>query len=258
MPRSHRFNKGQLKISLPRLAAAVISIIGLSIAFSYLFFHESKVQTVDNKLVVPSGQQAQLTLSDGTKIWLNSRSELRYPGNFTGNNREVFLDGEAYFEVTHDPDMPFIVRSKYLGIKVLGTSFNFSAYKDDAAIRMTLVEGLVSIIDSRNKMLLQLKPQQTAVYSKAGKRITLSGGDTDIYISWREGQFKFRKMSFDEISSRLGRNFNVVFRIQNEEMKHTTFSGSFYNYESLDQILRILQRNYPFHYEINGNEVLIK
>ena len=246
-----------LVISLRRLAASIILIVGISVSTGYLLFHKPFEEPSMNQLVVPSGQQAQLTLSDGTRIWLNARSRLIYPGNFTGRTREVLLDGEAFFEVMPNSDKPFVVKSDLLAVKVLGTSFNFSAYKDDKELKMTLVEGSISIIGEHKNEITRLKPSQTGVYSKSKKTLFISSEDTELYTSWRNGQFKFRRMHFEDISRRLSRNFNVDFVIQKENLKKVTFSGSFHKYESLDQILRAFQHNYPFQYKINKNQVII-
>jgi len=252
------FMSKSLVISLRRIAASILLIVGISVSTGYLLFHTPIVEPSNNQLIVPSGQQAQLTLSDGTRIWLNSRSKLIYPGNFSGRNREVTLEGEAFFEVIPNPDKPFIVRSDILAVKVLGTSFNFSAYKDDKDLKMTLVDGSISIIGEQKKEITKLKPSQTAVFSRFQKTIFISSDDTELYTSWRNGQFKFRRMHFEDISRRLSRNFNVDFVIKKENLKQVTFSGSFHNYESLDQILHAFQRNYPFHYKINKNQIIIE
>jgi ferric-dicitrate binding protein FerR (iron transport regulator) len=123
---------------------------------------------------------------------------------------------------------------------------------------MTLVDGSISILGEGKNEITTLKPSQTAVYSRSQKTIFISSDDTELYTSWRNGQFKFRRMHFEEISRRLSRNFNVDFVIKKENLKQVTFSGSFHNYESLDQILHAFQRNYPFHYKINKNQIIIE
>jgi transmembrane sensor len=255
---SLKVNARIIRLSLRQIAASILFIAGISVLISFLFLRTGNSETAYHQLMVPSGQQAQLTLSDGTVIWLNSRSKLRYPGKFGRNSRKIFLEGEAYFEVAHNAHKPFIVNTELLGIKVLGTSFNFSAYPDDPQVKMTLVKGSVSVTGKRNKEIVRLTPGQTAIYSKTEKKMVLTEGDTELYISWREGQFKFYRMTFEDIARRLSRNFNVTFRIQNDDIRNTTFNGSFYNYESLDQILHILQKNYPFNYTSTKNEIVIK
>jgi ferric-dicitrate binding protein FerR (iron transport regulator) len=253
-----RIETRKILLNLRQIAASIVFIVGISVLISCLFFRSGSSETAYHQLVVPSGQQAQLTLSDGTVIWLNSRSKLRYPGKFARTNRKVLLEGEAYFEVAPNEHKPFIVNSELLGIKVLGTSFNCSAYPDDKTVKITLVNGSVSVTGKHDREIVRLVPGQTAIYTRSDNKMVLTNDETGLYTSWREGQFKFYKMTFGDIARRLSRNFNVTFRIENQEMNNTTFNGSFYNYESLDQILHILQKNYPFHYTITKNEVIIK
>jgi transmembrane sensor len=245
--------------TIKRFAAVVLITIGLSTVVNYLIWHDRGTEGANHQLVVPSGQQAQLTLSDGTKIWLNARSKLIYPGRFASKKREVMLEGEGFFEVTHDSKKPFIVKTSDLNIKVLGTSFNISSYQDDNEVKLTLVNGAVSILEkTSDQEMARLAPDQMAVFSKADKKITVSKVETDFYTSWKEGQFKFRQMSFEEIAKRLSRNFNMEFVFRNKNIKNITYTGSFYNYEPLIQILEIMQKNSPFVFDIKKNQVLIK
>ncbi len=243
-----------------RIAAAVIITIGLTSLFNYYIWSKpQKKQLAFNELSVPSGQQAQLTLADGTRIWLNSKSKLTYPGEFSGNIREVVLDGEGYFQVSHNPDKPFIVRTSHLDVKVLGTSFNITNYSDEDKISFALESGSISLLDKGTEnSKLKLKPTDLAVFSKTTHDIQLSKGDSDIYKSWLKGQFKFRNLSFEDIARRLGRNFNVEFVFVNEKIKKIKYNGSFYNYEPLHQILKIMQTNSAFRYRIVKDKVFIE
>lgn len=251
-------NKYRIIRKIMRVAALVIITVGVTTMLTYLIWNKSP-QIAYNQLEVPCGQQAKLTLADGTKIWLNSKSKLIYPDHFSGNSREVLLDGEGYFEVTHNAKNPFIVKTSTLNIKVLGTSFNVSSYADDNNMHLTLVKGSISILNpSDNQEIKRLKPNEMAVYSKKDNLISIKEVETDLYSSWRIGQLKFRKLSLEEISKRLGRNYNVNILIKNSELSNTTFTGSFYNYEPLDQILNVLKTNTSFNYKIQKDTVIIK
>lgn len=247
--------------SLPvvwKIAASIIVTIGLTTFFTYKIWNKP-TEIAIHQLSVPSGQQAQLTLSDGTKIWLNSKSKLIYPGTFQEKNREVTLEGEGYFQVSHNPQKPFVVKTSHLDIKVLGTSFNVTSYTDEENIILALETGSVSISERGSADLAaKLKPNDLAIYSKTKKEIDLAIADSEIYKSWLKGQFKFRNMSFEDISKRLGRNFNVTFVFESEEVKHIKYNGSFYNYEPLGQILKIMQTNSSFRYKIVKDKVFIK
>ena len=242
-----------------QIAAAVIIIVGLTSVINYLIWREPEKKIAYNELSVPSGQQAQLTLADGTKIWLNSKSKLTYPAEFYSNVREVVLDGEGYFQVSHNPTKPFIVKTSHLDVKVLGTSFNITSYSDEDKISFALETGSISLSNKGSEnSILKLKPTDLAVFSKERHDFHLSKGDADIYKSWLKGQFKFRNLSFEDIARRLGRNFNVQFVFVNEKIKTVKYNGSFYNYEPLSQILKIMQTNSAFRYRIVKDKVFIE
>ena len=241
-----------------QFAAVIIATACITTVISYLILNQPKPLQY-NQLEVPCGQQAKLTLSDGTKIWLNSKSKLIYPDHFSGNLREVFLDGEGYFEVTHNEKNPFIVRTSTLKVKVLGTSFNVASYNNDNDMKLTLEKGSVSMLDpTSNEEVLKVKPNEMATFSKIDHQLTVKKVEKDLYSSWRNGQFKFRKLSFEEISKRLSRNYNVTIIFHNRFLKTAKFSGVFFNYEPLDLILKVLQTNTAFRYKIEKDTVTIK
>jgi transmembrane sensor len=240
-----------------KIAASIIITIGITACLSYFIWHKPSLPVTYNELVVPCGQQAQLTLADGTKIWLNSKSKLIYPGTFSDKMRIVKLEGEGYFQVSHNPNQPFIVKTSHINVKVLGTSFNISSYSNDKEIKLALETGKVALSEPGKKEVINIIPSELAVYSKSSKTVSITKVETSLYTSWLKGQFKFRNMSFEEISKRLGRNFNVEFVFSKESIKQVKYSGSFYNYESLDQILKIMITNSFFKYKIKQNKVFI-
>jgi ferric-dicitrate binding protein FerR (iron transport regulator) len=242
-----------------RIAASLILTVGITALVSYFIWNKKPENITYHELTVPSGQQAQLTLADGTHIWLNSKSRLTYPGTFASDFREVVLDGEGYFQVSHNPARPFIVKTSHLKIKVLGTSFNVTNYKDENKIVLALETGAISIMgQGSDKTDVKLKPNDMAVYSKISKKIEFSRADTEVYKSWLKGQFKFRNLSFEDITRRLGRNFNVQFIFINNNIKDVKYNGSFYNYEPLSNILKIMQTNSAFRYRIVKDKVYIE
>jgi transmembrane sensor len=251
------FNHEILK-NLQRIAATILITAGIVGYFGYRIW--SKPQPIAfNVLSVPAGQFAQLTLGDGTKIWLNSKSILTYPSQFSGSNREIKLNGEAFFEVSPNKEKPFIVKTKELDVAVLGTDFDVSAYQNDRNINVTLVNGSVNLLNKKdNSEIAKLKPGEQASYSISKNTISISSVETQLYTSWRTGQIKFRKMSFEEIAKRLSRNYNIEFKFENANMLSTTYNGSFYKYESLDQILKIMQANSHFNYTIEKDTIYIR
>lgn len=241
-----------------KIAASILISVALTACLSYFVWHKYEPETL-NVISVPSGQQSQLTLSDGTKIWLNARSRLTFPANFSKKTRLVKLEGEGYFEVAHDENKPFIVETQNIAVKVLGTTFNIASYGDDKEAIVTLVNGSVSLLNhSKAKELVKLKPGEMAIFNKESQKVGISKVDPDLYTSWHNGQFKFRKLSFEKISRRLGRNFNVVFYFENQQLKNTTYNGSFYKYESLENILKVMKLNTQFSYQLKKDSVIIK
>lgn len=211
-----------------------------------------------NEIVVPRGQQAHLTLSDGTKIWLNSKSKLIYPSDFKGESRTVSLDGEAYFEVTKDIGRPFIVETTSVNIKVLGTSFNLSAYRDDVVCSVGLDEGLVSVLSKSSQELAQIRPGELMVYDKNLRMAKVTAADISFLSSWKNGEIRFNRMSFFELSKILERNYNVEFIFKNPKLKEMTFNGVFYEYESIDSILKVLEVNSNFSFKRVHEKVYIE
>lgn len=251
-------NQKHITRVIMRFAAVIIVTACITTILSYLVWNKP-TPVLYNQLEVPSGQQAKLTLSDGTKIWLNSKSKLLYPDHFSGLSREVLLEGEGYFEVTHNKRHPFIVKTSTLKVKVLGTSFNIASYNNDNDMKLTLVKGSVSMLDpATNQEIMRVKPNEMATFSKLNHHLSVKKVETDLYSSWRNGQFKFSKLSFEEISKRLSRNYNVTIIIHNKDLKATTFNGSFYNYEPLDEILEVLKTNTPFSYKMQKDTIIIK
>lgn len=240
-----------------QIAATLILTAGISSLAGY-YLAKSK-ENIPSQLNVANGKQTCLTLSDGTRIWLNSGSSIQYPSAFRGKSRNVTLQGEAYFEVAHNKSMPFIVHTSDVNIKVLGTSFNLSSYADDDVTRLTLEKGSVSIIRTTDgKELARVIPGQMATYSKPNQALKMEVVDTRLFSSWKEGQFKFRKMSFEEIAKKLGRQYNVRFVFINKNMKTITYNGSFYNYEPFESVLKLMQRNSSFNYVIKRDTIYIK
>lgn len=240
------------------------AVVAIAILSTYLVFDRineanlQKQQVAYNEIVVPRGQQAHITLSDGTKVWLNAKSKLKYPASFTGNKREVALTGEAYFDVRKDAKKPFIVKTYSIDIKVLGTRFNLSAYNDDKVSRVALDEGSVSVYNKKSRELSKVKPGELFLYDKRTQKSTLTASDLSYQSSWKDGELKFRRMRFEDLSKLLERNYNVKFVFKNEKLRDITFNGSFYNYESIDSILKVLEINSNFSFVRNKETVYIE
>lgn len=215
---------------------------------------------VYNELRVPYGKTFNIFLSDGTKVFLNAGTTLKYPVNFIkGKNREVFLEGEAYFEVSKDEMHPFIVNANEMNIKVLGTKFNVSSYNDDSEINTVLVEGSVSLSsDSKPNDASLLKPGYKGSLDKSQSKISFKKVDTRIYTEWMHGDVIFRNSTFKEITKKLERNYNVIIENKYNELSLKRFNASFNkNIETIDDIMTSIGEIHPFTYTHMDNKIII-
>lgn len=217
---------------------------------------------VYNQLSIPRGGQYHLVLADGTRVWLNSATKLRYPVSFAkGQVREVeLLYGEAYFEVSpsseHGGDR-FKVTHASQEIEVLGTHFNLKAYRDEDSIYTTLVEGRVSVGNGLSHKIL--RPNQQSVLSLRDRGLDIHPVDVTLEISWIKGIFGFKNKSMEEIAKVLSRWYDVDFDFSNEALKSMKFNGVLSKAESLDDILgSIVSTNAIQDYEIDQKRVLLK
>lgn len=216
-----------------------------------------------NTIKIPYGKRFELELSDGTLVHLNSGSTLKYPVAFiAGQNRQVFLDGEAFFDVSKDKKHPFVVNADNLNIRVLGTHFNVSNYSEDAITDVVLVEGSVGLYDSNEKFDTNkstiLKPGFKGSFNKKDKQINTTAVITDTYTSWMQGGLNFRNMSFKNISKKLERHYNVTIESQNTKLDNELFNASFKSNESVEKVLSYFNDVYGIKYTIKNNQILIK
>ena len=208
---------------------------------------------VFNTLIVQKGGEYSLELPDGTVVWVNSESSLRFPEKFTSNRREVFLEGEAYFEVKKDANRPFYVHTEAGKVRVLGTAFNVCAYSNDRFWQTTLVEGSVMINQEEKEVLLKPNEQyQIDVRTgKAGLREVLP----ELYTSWRDGKFYFKAYTFEELVEKLERWYDFKMFYMNEEIKTRRFSGVVNKYQPLEEMFKFLQMTSDVQFNVKGNVV---
>lgn len=220
--------------------------------------------TADEKLVyniltVPYGKRFEINLSDGTKVHLNAGTSLKYPVKFiSGKTRQVFLKGEAFFDVAKDEKHPFVVNANQLNVEVLGTQFNFSSYPEDVETDVVLVEGSVNLYtpsDKNNHVLL--KPGFKGSYSKsAAGQISTKPVITSIYTSWIDGELVFRNITFGNILKKMERHYNVEIINRNTQLTNEKFNASFRN-EPIEKILEYFKITYGIDYSINNNKIII-
>lgn len=212
-------------------------------------------EPVVHTVQVPVAGEYHFTLADGTKVWVNSASEVTFPVFFSGATREVSVKGEVYFEVQHDSLHPFIVHVNDVAVNVLGTKFNVSAYGEGSPVETTLLEGSVRVENGERKMLLA--PGEQALASENGV-ITRRKVELGMYVSWVQGIFEFENMLLSDITERLARWYDVSFRFEDEKLCRRSFTGMFERDGNLNQILKVIEKTTNVSFEINGTEVVIK
>lgn len=211
-----------------------------------------EAEPVYNTIETPVGGKYQLNLADGTKVWLNSSSSLRFPIFFSEDNREVELKGEAYFEVSKDFKRKFSVRSGIQTVEVLGTQFNINAYSDEKSIKTTLFEGEIRVIDLKTNDSKLLKPGEQ---SNVDQSIQIKRIDTQTEIAWKEGYFYFKKADIETVMRQLGRWYGVTARYEANLPEHH-FSGAISNNLTLLEVLEILEKS-DIHFSLDGKEVIV-
>ncbi|OFY41778.1 MAG: hypothetical protein A2X18_10685 [Bacteroidetes bacterium GWF2_40_14] len=211
-----------------------------------------------NQIFVPRNGEYRLTLEDGTRIWINSETNIQYPVSFNGGKRTVRLQGEAYFEVAHNPDKPFIVELDNAKIKVLGTSFNIKAYKEDLSLTTTLAEGKVSFSSKSGEENLVLNPGEQFELDKTSGEVTKRDVDVSIYTSWKEGRFAFRNLRVEDIFKTLSRWYDVEVVYETDAIKEKKFTGDLKRYDDFNKILEIMESSELIKFDIRDNKVIIK
>ena len=215
-------------------------------------------QVLYNELTVPRGGEYSLVLGDGTRVWLNAGSKLKYPVRFNGSQRRVFLSGEAYFEVAPNSKHPFIVVTEEgMEVKVYGTEFNMNTYQH-GVVQTVLVSGKVGIRVNATGKEVMLAPRQMAEYSEKTGMVRVEDTDPYRYIAWKDGEFVFERETIEEIMERLGRWYDVKVFYENESLKQKRFTGVISRYEDIEQVLRLIEGPATLRFEVKGNVVTVK
>ncbi len=232
-----------------------------------LIYHEAKkikkeIKTIYNTLQTPRGGEYNLILSDGTKIWINADSEIKYPVQFNDSARKIYLKGEAYFEVAENKSKPFILTTNNIEISVLGTSFNVMAYFNENNIKTTLVEGKIKIGNISENIQeskeIYLNPGHQAVLNRESQQFEVKKVDTEIYTAWKDGKFVFANETLEEIMTRLGRWYDFETEFTDAEIKYYHFSGTLKRYENISEILKMMELTTKIKFEFKENLILIK
>lgn len=215
---------------------------------------------VYNTIRIPYGKKYEVQLSDGTIVYLNAGTSLRYPVQFVKNqNREVYLLGEAYFEVEKDKAHPFTVNTQSVNVEVLGTKFNVDTYTENRSTNVVLVEGKVSLYKDQktNEDQVYLKPGMKGSNIKGQSKITTEEVNTDYYTAWVKGSLVFKNDSFDDIIKKLERHYNVTFINRNKMLGKEIFNARFDN-EPIEVVLKYFSDSYAIDYNIDRDKITIK
>lgn len=275
-------------------AAVTLLLIGLPSLFIYRHYFMSPPDSIDGKILTqisaPKGSKTELVLADGSKVWLNAGSVLKYGTDFNKTNREVYLDGEAYFDVTKNKNKPFLVRANKLTLYVLGTSFNVKSYNEENTVETTLIKGAVKVEKSETDGTISnylLKPNQKAIFNKADGAIKFYDlSDKKIIkkiikeapvpnlplktensieplstlvekdISWKDGYFLVFDETLESIMIKVERRFDIQVEFRSEAIKKLRYSGKIKE-STPEQILEALKITSPIEYEMKGKQVVI-
>lgn len=224
----------------------------------YYKTNQSTVTTLSyNTLIVPYGKTFRIQLADRTMVYLNAGTQLKYPKQFTETERRVYLEGEAYFEVAHDENVPFIVDTPTTSTKVLGTSFNVSAYSEEEFNTTVLVEGSVEVSDvDAPDILIALTPGQMALWDKTNEKISVKDVETSEYTSWIQGRLVFENRTFEEMLRVLERTYNVKIVNHYTELNKERFRARFEG-ETIEQVMETFVKSRLFSYTIKDNTIII-
>lgn len=269
-----------------RVAAIILITFSLGTITGKVFFSKRAEVAQDKSLytiVAPRGAKSFVTLIDGTKVWLNAGSKISYKRSYNQENRDIFLEGEAFFEVAKNKEVPFFVHSSGIVVRAIGTAFNVKAYPEEGIVETTLVEGSISI-ESTNKSGKKeqtlMQPNQKANFYIVSQKLVVEAGekaeeqipetikpkierievkkrvDTEIYTSWKDKRWVFEKQKFEDFAVIMERIYDVKIMFRDQELKSYNLSGSLEE-ENLEQVLKALRFIIPMDFTINHNEVVL-
>ena len=217
---------------------------------------KSNKKLLYNIISTPRGGEFKITLSDGTKVWVNSESKLKYPINFLGSKRKIFLTGEAYFEVSKDENRPFIVSTDKGDIRVLGTKFNIKNYKDEDMFYATLAEGSISYFSNKNKNQFLLKPGEQ-IKEQSNGTTSLQIVNVNNIISWKDGFYYFDNITLEEMMNTLSRWYDINVFYENSYLKNLHFTGDLKRYNNIQVFLEFLEEGGDVKFKIKDKTIII-
>lgn len=242
-----------------KVAAAIILLLGCNYLWYSYTENLTEVYTKADspyEIKVPAGSRTNITLPDGTEVFLNAGSVLRYCRGFGIRERNITLDGEGYFKVAKNEEIPFLVNTNGVQVRVVGTIFNVRAYEDDDYVMVSLLEGRVNLFASSGSAM-KLFPNEQALYDKNTGRMEKMNSDASSACDWLDGGLTFDNVSFADIAHRLERKFQVKIRIESERLAKEHFSGCFNSNQSINDILEEINVEKQYMWKVSGDTIFI-
>lgn len=261
-------NKSSNQINYYKYALRVsaVAIVFLLCGISSLFFlwqsEKTAVEAVEEYkeyvVEVPAGAKSKVTFPDGSVVWLNAGSKVKYDSSFAKESRNVALSGEGYFEVSKNEELPFVVNTGNLSVKVLGTKFNLKSYEEDSEVKVILKEGAVRVGDFLTDAApVVLEPNQRFTLRKADLAMQVDSVDASHIENWRNGAMTFDKVPLEEIAKELQRLYDIPVRIEKEYLKRIVYYSDFQENVTVEKVLEILSSGNKFRYEVKPELIRI-
>lgn len=248
-----------LKVYQKIAAFLLVPIIGLGIIYWISQYNQSVDQF--SETIAPRGQKSQIVLADGTKVWLNSDTKIKYATNFNKKQRDVYLDGEAFFEVSKNPYKPFVVHTTGLNVKVLGTKFNVKAYSDENEVETSLFEGKVNLIPntpaSSQTIEKEMIPGQSLVYSKTDEKLMPNRFPKEEINGWKKNQLIFRDDTFSNLVRKLERWYDVKVIYDEKQFDDRHLTVELYEGERLDRLMKIISLALSVNYQYEKGKIIL-
>lgn len=250
----------ELASGLSELTDGKVRIVNENGRLSYAGLSEKRktdTAVTYHEIIVPRGGEYQLKLADGTHIWLNSGSSVKFPVEFKGKERQIQVTGEVFLDVAKDSLHPFVVRGRHITVKVLGTKFNIRDYGDEEMVMTTLVEGRIKVGSEDGKTFF-LKPSEQYIYDKQKQTGEVREVDTSLFVSWQAGIYLFKSQRLEDILKLLSQWYDLQVFYQNPEAKDILFSGRLKRYENIGTLLGVFERLGGVNFSVQGKTVVVK
>lgn len=258
----NRSSKSFYTSAFSRAAAILVLVLASSfLVYKFLNPKPDVTSVMYQEIQVPRGNRMRLVLPDSTVIWLNNETRLKYASNYSSGNREVELSGEAFFDVHHDREHPFVVKVGKERIKVLGTKFSVNAYPEDQVIETSLIEGSVAFETSRKGSSdFLLEPGNSMFYDKENNSISTQKIQSSYYQYWENGVYAFKDEKFESLAVKIKRIFNVEVVFEDKYLKNKTYTGTISINDNIFLFMEAIRRTSvePIEYKFNKNIIYVK